>query len=237
MTLGQQTRKKRIPKPGPRYCHPKLKTKDGECLPSKMLDTIGGSLGAPKHLTKKNDPDMWLDSLNIADVMKQYEVAYPHFKFFGTNPIDFAAPDPNSNDKTKCVEEDICALNLNSLKAQGKTSLGFVYNLDPHDKGGSHWIASYTDIPGHKSYYIDSYGMKPPPQIARFLRSLTLHDPKMKLFYNERRLQYSDSECGMYCIYFLIRMLAGDSFQKFIRRRPTDKDMLRFRKWLFSNDE
>ena len=283
MTLGQQTRKKRIPKPGPRYCHPKLKTKDGECLPSKMLDTIGGSLGAPKHLTKKNlnhwmkkrtrcnterciiekaplnrsqkqdilknffrpkmpsewknDPDMWLDSLNIADVMKQYEVAYPHFKFFGTNPIDFAAPDPNSNDKTKCVDEEICSLNLNSLKAQGKTSLGFVYNLDPHDKGGSHWIASYTDIPGHKSYYIDSYGMKPPPQIARFLRSLTLQDPKMKLFYNERRLQYSDSECGMYCIYFLIRMLAGDSFQKFIRRRPTDKDMLRFRKWLFSNDE
>ena len=185
----------------------------------------------------KGDPDMWLDSLNIADVMKQYEEAYPHFKFFGTNPIDFAAPDPNVRDKMQCVQEEICNLRLDNLKAQGKTSLGFVYNLDPHDKGGSHWIASYTDIPGHKSYYIDSYGMKPPPQIARFLRSLTLQDPLMKLFYSERRLQYSDSECGMYCIYFLIRMLEGDTFKQFIRRRPTDKDMLGFRKWIFSNDE
>jgi len=32
-------------------------------------------------------------------------------------------------------------------------------------------------------------------------------------------------------------MLDGDTFKQFIRRRPTDKDMLGFRKWVFSNDE
>jgi hypothetical protein len=182
------------------------------------------------------DPDQWLDSNNIADVMNQYEEVYPHFKFYGTNPIDFAAPDPYDStalEKNKCLQDEICKLNLKELSSNGKTQLGFVYNLDPSNKGGSHWIASFTDIPGHKTYYFDSYGMKPPPQIARFMRSLTLQDPKMKLAFNARRFQYGDTECGMYSLYFLIRMIEGDDFKAFCRRAPKDNEMLVLRKWLF----
>ena len=185
-----------------------------------------------------SDPDQWLDSNNIADVMKQYEETYPHFKFYGANPIDFSAPDPyNPHAKNKCLNDDICKLNIKDLLKRGKTHLGFVYNLDPSDKGGSHWIASFTDIPGHKTYYFDSYGMKPPAQIARFMRSLTLQDPLMKLQYNAHRFQYGDTECGMYSLYFLIRMLEGDDFKKFCKRAPKDSEMIELRKWLFSETE
>ena len=183
------------------------------------------------------NPDEWLDSINIGDVMKQYEETYPHFKFYGTNPIDFSAPDPYDKEaaaQNKCLKDEICKLNLKDLEAKGKTKLGFIYNLDPSNKGGSHWIASFTDIPGHRSYYFDSYGLKAPPQIARFLRSLTLQDPKMKLQYCARRFQFGNTECGMYCLYFLIRMLEGDNFKQFCRRAPTDSDMIELRKWLFS---
>ena len=186
------------------------------------------------------DPDQWLDSNNIADVMKQYEEIYPEFKFYGTNPIDFAAPDPYNPEaaaKNKCLQDEICKLNLKELTSQNKTKLGFVYNLDPSNKGGSHWIASFTDIPAHKTYYFDSYGMKPPPQIARFMRSLTLQDPSMKLEFNARRFQYGDTECGMYCLYFLIRMLAGDNFKAFCRRAPRDNEMLFLRQWLFARKD
>lgn len=183
------------------------------------------------------DPDEWLDSLNLQDVMKQYEEVYPSFKFFGTNPIDFSAPNPykeGSLERKECLEDQICKLKLDTLMKEGKTHLGFIYNLDPSNKGGSHWIASFTDIPGHRSYYFDSYGFKPPPEIARFLRSLTLQDPKMKLQYNARRFQFGDTECGMYCLYFLIRMLEGDNFRQFCRRAPRDGDMIELRKWLFA---
>ena len=183
------------------------------------------------------DPDEWLDSLNLIDVMKQYEEVYPTFKFFGANPIDFSAPNPYKKgalEKKECLEDSICKLRLDTLTKEGKTDLGFIYNLDPSNKGGSHWIASFTDIPGHKSYYFDSYGFKPPPQIARFLRSLTLQDPTMKLQYNARRFQYGDTECGIYCLYFLIRMLEGDNFRKFCKRAPRDSDMLELRRWLFA---
>jgi len=185
----------------------------------------------------EKDPDQWLDSNNIADVMKQYEDTYPHFKFYGTNPIDFAAPDPYDSRAAamnQCLNEDICKLNIKDLLKRGKTHLGFVYNLDPSNKGGSHWIASFTDIPAHRTYYFDSYGIEPPQQIARFMRSMTLQDPQMKLEFNARKFQYGNSECGMYSLYFLIRMLEGDNFQKFCRRAPRDSQMLAFRKWLFS---
>lgn len=187
-----------------------------------------------------SDPDDWLDSNNISDVMKQYEEIMPDFKFFGTNPIDFAAPDPYNKENAKqnmCLHDEICKMKLKDLLSQGKTKLGFVYNLDPSNKSGSHWIASFTDIPGHRTYYFDSYGMKAPPQIARFMRSLTLQDRKMKLAYNARRFQFGDSECGMYSLYFLIRMLEGDDFKQFCRRAPSDEDMLELREWLFSKKQ
>lgn len=278
----KQTRKRKIPTPGPRACHPRVGRSD-DCLPEDALVEVASSLGSPgglkgqklkqwmtrktrckgercwlekapldqqkkKALSKKyfrptmpdnwiNDPDEWLDSNNISDVMKQYEETFSEFKFFGTNPIDFSAPDPynpQAAKERKCLNDEICKMNLKALQSEGKTKLGFVYNLDPSNKGGSHWIASFTDIPGHRTYYFDSYGMKAPPQIARFMRSLTLQDPKMKLAYNARRFQYGDTECGVYSLYFLIRMLEGDSFKDFCRMAPRDPKMLLYRKWLFA---
>jgi hypothetical protein len=56
----------------------------------------------------------------------------------------------------------------------------------------------------------------------------------MKLFYNGRRFQYKNSECGMYSMYFIIRMLMGDDFKRFSRKAPPDAFMLDLRDWLFS---
>jgi hypothetical protein len=66
------------------------------------------------------------------------------------------------------------------------------------------------------------------------MRSLTLQDPKMKLAFNARRFQYGNTECGMYSLYFIIRMIEGDDFKKFCRRAPKDNEMLDLRKWLFA---
>ena len=184
----------------------------------------------------KEDPDMWLDSLNIEAVMKQYEDAFPAFEFMGPFPIDFAAPDPynRSGGPKKCLIEEICGLRMEEALRQGTKSIGVIYNLDPHFKDGSHWVANYIDIPKHKCYYFDSYGYEPPKQIATFMKWLTTQDPKMKLMYNARRFQQLGSECGMYSLYFIIRMLSGDVFRPFCRRQPRDSVMLDLRDWLFS---
>jgi hypothetical protein len=179
-----------------------------------------------------NDPDQWLDSNNIADVMKQYEEAYPDFKFLGVMPIDFAAPDPY--DGKGCLVDKICQLDLSALKKSGTWKLGVIFNLDPHYKDGSHWVGSFVDLKKKKVYYFDSYGMKPPEQIAKFMRSLTVQDPELELEYNARRFQYQGSECGMYSMYFIISMLEGSNYKDFCHHSIPDKEMLRMRHLFFS---
>lgn len=183
----------------------------------------------------KEDPDMWLDSTNIENVMKQYEEAYPNFEFMGPFPIDFAAPDPyDHSGKQQCLIKEICSLRVADSIKNGTQYIGIIYNLDPHFKNGSHWVANFIDIPKHRCYYFDSYGYEPPKQVARFMKWLTTQDPQMKLSYNARRFQHQDSECGMYSLYFIIRMLMGDIFRPFCRRQPRDSMMLDLRDWLFS---
>lgn len=184
-----------------------------------------------------SDPDQWLDSNNIADVMKQYEEAYKDFKFLGVLSIDFAAPDPyNKSNGEKCLVNSICEMKLSDLKKSGINRLGAVINLDPHFKSGSHWVGLFIDLRANikKVYYFDSYGIKPPQQIAILMRSLTLQDPKLTLEYNARRFQYEGSECGMYSLYFIITMLDGGNFAELCHNPIPDKEMLNFRHWIFS---
>jgi hypothetical protein len=199
----------------------------------KMLEDQYLRPKAPAVWTK--DPDMWLDSTNITGVMKQYEVSNPNFKFMGPFPIDFGAPDPyDRKDSKKCLMNEMCELNVKSAKQNGIDMIGIVYNLDPHFKNGSHWVASFLDIKHNRCLYFDSYGYEPPNQIARFMKWLTTQEPTIELSYSSRALQKSNSECGMFCIYFLIRMISGDKFVEFSRKKPTDHFMLYLRKHLFS---
>jgi len=166
--------------------------------------------------------------------MSQYDQDIPDFKFLGPYPIDFAAPDPYNTSTKKCLISEICKLDLPALRAAGKKRIGIIYNLDPHNKSGSHWVATYIDLNKNHCYYFDSYGMEVPDQINKFMQWLTIQEPRMKLAYNARRFQLRGSECGMYSMYFIIRMLMGEPFRQFCRRAPRDDVMLHLRGWLFS---
>ena len=181
----------------------------------------------------KADPDMWLNSLDIGNVMNQYEDSHPNFEFMGPYPIDFAAPDPY-NKNGKCLIQEMCEIKTADALAKGTKYIGLIFNLDAHFKGGSHWVAAFIDLVKHKCYYFDSYGMEPPAQIQKFMKWITTQDKAMKLYYNGRRFQYKNSECGMYSIYFIICMLEGQDFQAFSRKAPPDSFMLDLRDWFFS---
>jgi hypothetical protein len=51
----------------------------------------------------KNDPDMWLDSNNIKDVMTQYEQDKSDFKLLGPFRLILQAPDPYEKNKETCT--------------------------------------------------------------------------------------------------------------------------------------
>jgi hypothetical protein len=184
-----------------------------------------------------SDPDMWLDNFNIQHVMKQYEVAYPWFKFLGVFPIDFSAPSPYKKDKVECLYKETCNIDLRQEYAKGTRGIGIVFNLDPHFKGGSHWVGMYINLTKKNNpecFYFDSYGYETPPLIGRLMRSFRLQYPNCSLGYNARRFQYGGSECGMFSMYFLICMIHGISFKEFCKDSVNDKMMLELRQILFA---
>lgn len=204
-------------------------------------DTIAKKYLRPMYpVAWRNDPDKWLDSNDIERVMNQYEEAFPNFDFMGPFPIDFAAPKPNTpaGAQPKCLMDEICEYRVQSATKNNKDMLGVIYNLDPHYKSGSHWVATFVDLKKNRCMYFDSYGFKPPKQILTFMSWVSNQDSnrKMPLMYSSRRVQYKNTECGVYCLYFIIRMLMGDEFVDFTRATPGDSGMLKFvRPWIFAD--
>ena len=105
-------------------------------------------------------------------------------------------------------------MRIDELYKKGYRKVGIVFNTDPHDGPGEHWIAAFADFRDdlrtpHMTYF-DSYAQKPEPEIQRLMQRWKQQIDDMKIFkkpmdlrYNSIRHQYKDSQCGMYCIYFL----------------------------------
>lgn len=110
----------------------------------------------------------WLSTLDIQAVMEQYELKYTDFKFIGPVPIDF----DNDIFEGMCVSDELCKINLTKLYKQGVRKLGIVFNLDPHYRGGSHWVCMFVDFKTGGIYFFDSVGMPPPKEIKDLMDKL-----------------------------------------------------------------
>ena len=184
---------------------------------------------APKEWVKK--PFEWLTSIEMTTVMKQYEKVYPCFEFLGPSPIDFDTHKMFG----ECVWEEICQFNLKKAIERGKTKIGIIFNLDPHNLEGSHWIAMFISVPHREIYFFDSYGDKPPRRIKRFIKRVQKQSmvlgPEYATMINTKRHQRSESECGMYCLYFIIELLKETStFKELSTARIPDKYIKSLRK-------
>ena len=188
---------------------------------------------APEEWTKK--PDEWLSTIDIQKVMKQWEKSYKCFEFLGPSPIDY--------DKQQlfgeCVWEELCKFSLESCKKRNKYKIGVIFNLDIHSKPGSHWVAMYIDLRKHIIYYFDSYGDPIPRRIRKFATKVKKQGKsfgeKYTVIVSKKRHQYGESECGMYCLYFIIQMLLDKQFSSFQKKKIPDKKMLALRKKYFNS--
>lgn len=202
-------------------------------LTSQQRKTMRAHFRPAKPTAWKKKPTTWLDSFNIEDVMNQYEQALaPEFDFIGPVPIDF---DSKYGAFGKCIVEELCKLDLRQAARKGRKYIGIIFNLDPHDKPGSHWVCAFVDIPKQSAYYFDSYGYKPPKEIEVFLARCKEQGCKY-IYYNDFRHQRKGSECGMYCLFCIICLLKGKSFFDICSKIIDDDTMNSFRDILFATE-
>jgi hypothetical protein len=196
---------------------------------------------APKSPDEwKKNPHEWLSSVEITKVMKQYEKTYKCFNFIGPTPIDF--------DKRKlygeCVWDELCNFSLAEQIKSGKTKIGIIFNTDPHDRPGQHWISMFINIKKKIIFFFDSTGDKPPREIMKLVNKIKNQGlalkPKIKFKYDSSEgieHQNGNTECGIYSLYFIVHMLEDKLSGHYLKTHLLRDDyMNKFRK-IYFNDE
>lgn len=192
---------------------------------------------APKSPeTWKKNPHEWLSSIDIENVMKQYEHSYPSFQFIGPSPIDF--------DSLKlygqCVWEELCNFDLYNHIKNGKSKIGIIFNTDPHYKGGTHWISMFIDIKKKYMYFFDSNGNSAPKEIKEFMDRVKLQGNTLGIDFKQMsnyplEHQQSESECGMYSLYFIIQLLTNQKEPTYFSKvKIKDEDVYNLRHEYFN---
>jgi hypothetical protein len=187
----------------------------------------------------------WLSTRDIEGVLKQYEFQHKDFKFLGAMPSDFdELPIYGTTD-------------LQFDELEGNTpKIGAVINLDTHNQSGSHWVAFYANLKTNTIYYFDSFAKTPQKRLKIFIRRLLTymynkkHNTKFSVDqfmakyhnsneydvrYNKIQHQFKNSECGVYSMNFIIRLLEGDTFDYIVDNKVSDDVMNKYRKTYFRN--
>jgi hypothetical protein len=182
----------------------------------------------------ESNPNEWLSSIDIDNIMIQYEKKYPSFIFIGPSPIDY-------NKKKRfggCVWNELCNFNLKNLIKKGKTKIGIVFNTDPHNLGGSHWICMFIDTKKEYIFYFDSNASKTPKEVYALVKKIKSQGDALNINFkyikNKTVHQQSDTECGMYCLFTIIQLLENNMEPEDFKKRIPDKNMEDLRKMIFN---
>lgn len=185
----------------------------------KIQDLLGYNLNTLIFKpTLHKDRFQWLNTGDIDTIMDQYMNFDNSFKYLGTFP------------------SDITTLGYKLPKVKHYKKLAMVLNLDSHDKPGSHWVAVYIDYSKSKDNgvieYFDSLGDIPTRDTKRVLKYL-----KRELGYTpkvlSKKFQIEDSECGIYCIYYIVSRLLGFTARGILTNVIRDKEMNGYRNVLY----
>ena len=172
----------------------------------------------------------WLSTIDINKVLLQYENKYPDFKFLGAVPMDFMDLDylPFKN------------LNFKELEDNGFHRIGVIFNTDKSYQPGQHWVSLFFDLKKGQIYYSDSHGIRSSSEVSKFMKliekyikSKGIHDYDIR--YNKTVHQKGNSECGVYSINFILRLLKGKTFDHITRKRLADEKVNKCRIKYFGN--
>jgi hypothetical protein len=170
----------------------------------------------------------WLSTVDIDDALKQYKEKHKDFEFLGAVPIDFDEINYNN----------LHDLNFNDLINKGKTRIGIIFNLDKHNQSGSHWVSLFFDLKKGQIYFSDSCGNPPVHQIEEFIQKIYNFMKKNNITNidsqsNKYEHQRGNTECGVYSINFILRLLKGKTFKEITEKRVSDSQVNKCRNIYF----
>ena len=206
----------------------------------KISEDITDSFAPVSPDEWKKNPNEWLSSVDIDKVMKQYKKAYKCFEFIGPSPIDF----DKKLSYGECVWNELCNFSLANQIKKGKNKIGIIFNTDPHNKSGAHWISLFINIKKKIICFFDSVGTKVSPEITKLVDRITDQghklNPKINFKFDDSNgveHQYENTECGIYSLFFIIHMLQDKTSEDFYKNHIIkDGEIQNYRKIYFNEE-
>jgi hypothetical protein len=208
-----------------------------EIIGSKKADLILKNLFVPEG--PKNSTAL-LDNENIDNTLelwmkysqKLFGLRFYHIPF---QMIDF-----------EMRGTELATLNIMDLVRNKYDCFGVVLNTDISSGRGKHWFCIYCDLKhsGNKEdpyslEYFNSSGNRPMTEVNIWLEKTCHNLLKIYKKYCEitrsapRRLQYSQTECGMWSLMYIKSRLMGHKPDWFFTVRADDEDMIGLRAQFF----
>ena len=188
-----------------------------ELMSEQAKDDLENKVFRPDGPQGKFD---WLSTIDINQVLCQYEEKYKDFKFLGAVPLDFMDLDYLPFKK----------LNFKDFENENINRIGVIFNTDKSNQRGKHWISLFIDLGKGQIYFSDSMGIRPPKEINDFMKIAEKYIESKKLNnidirYNKTQHQKGNSECGVYSINWILRLLKGKTFDHITKKRLTDNQV------------
>jgi hypothetical protein len=170
-------------------------------------------------------PNLGISNFDINKILNPYSDIFKNYKHIGTYPsdvhkiIDFKSTLMNKFSK-----------NLNNFS--------IVLNTDVYEGPGLHWVVVFVNSKNSTIEYFDSLGQNPNKniqQILNFIKKIfdNYYDSKFKIHYNNIIHQKGNSECGIYCIYYVIARLFNYSIDDINNNIKDYNSISEFRKLVF----
>jgi Ulp1 protease family, C-terminal catalytic domain len=228
----------------------KMKTCNGKevCFSEK----VGLSDDFVKNIFKPIGPvnNEWLSNIDIANVMEQYERCFKNFTFYGPCSSDlhlqsvkrlFEFPDTFDDMIHGIKIHDSENIKKNKTSEPEKSLIGIIFNTDPHNKGGAHWVTLVISIIKNTVFfdYFDSVGKMPNDNIAKSIVELiekcikyySSNGEEKDIHFRVNRTQHQseNSECGVYSIIHILKMLNNEKWENIVKNVITDKEIQKLR--------
>jgi hypothetical protein len=212
----------------------------------------------PKKKTK------WLSSSDINQIMVQYTFKYPEYRFFGALPIDFELLEIPVDYKTNIFFKTLCnmyknkkykigfVLNLDKHNQSGSHWVALYSDLKNKkvyffDSYGYKPKKEIVKLMSMIAYWMDiNYNNNnscvhdkvtfTDDNILKFTKGICNKINDVDIRYNIIRHQFKHSECGVYSVNFILRLLNGHSFDNITQNITTDDDINNCREIYFRFD-
>jgi len=224
-------------------------------------EDINNNTFRPKGPTQKYE---WLSTNHINDVVEQYMKVHKDFLFLGAVPYDFedlhvlGISTLNFSDIEKKGKHKLgMVINLDEHYKNGSHWVALYTDLA---KNQIYFFDSVGKIPGKrirkfinkltKYLYTKKYNQNLPiNDVIAQLKALKKNKNKVNnnehiknllggeidVRYNNIQHQFENSECGVYSINFIVRLVGGESFNSIINNITSDEEMNKNREEYFRN--